>query len=364
MSKTVVIAGGGTGGHLYPAISVAHALKKTDPEIEIHFVGTRLGLDQQIVPKEGFSLHLLPVGAINRASLGEKLRALYLVPLSLLMALKLLFKLQPRFVLGVGGYASAPILFWAGLLRKPCAYWEPNAMPGKANRLLSHVVTVAFTVFDEAKSFLRSQTFFKFGVPVRSTIKKMAKSPSGRFRILIFGGSQGARGINRVFSDAVLKGGDWLRDIEVIHQIGKTDFLEIKKKYESAPESFKPHLTCVEYLHAIHEQYAWADFVICRAGASTISELAACRKATLFVPLPTAADDHQRKNAEALVAKQAALMIPQNEFTVETLVQTVEKVKKDRSILSQLEEKIAYFDSPQAAERMAEKILELSAKKI
>ncbi|MCB0413417.1 MAG: glycosyltransferase, partial [Bdellovibrionales bacterium] len=207
MKKIVVIAGGGTGGHIYPALAIAEALKIKDSEVEIHFVGTGQGLEAKIIPSYGYPLHFVPVGMLNsNVNLVTRIKTLLLLPFAFLKALWLVFKLKPNLVLGVGGYASAPMVFLSSLLRKKTYLWEPNAYPGLANRYLSKWVDASLVVFESAKEYLQSKNFYKVGLPVRKEIESLAKkdvalSKDDAFKILIFGGSQGALRINEVFCE-------------------------------------------------------------------------------------------------------------------------------------------------------------------
>ncbi|MCB0366793.1 MAG: undecaprenyldiphospho-muramoylpentapeptide beta-N-acetylglucosaminyltransferase [Bdellovibrionaceae bacterium] len=355
--QTVFIAGGGTGGHIYPALAIARGLLELNSELDIHFVGSPVGLETQIIPNQGFPLHLVPIGRLNRnVGLGERLKTLVGLPLSFFVALFLLLKFRPKLLLGVGGFASAPVLFVGALCGFKTVIWEPNAYPGLANRWLAKVVGLGLVVFSEAKDLLRVKRVLKIGLPVRKEIEELAGSRRphlGPLRILIFGGSQGARGINNTVCDAVCKGGDWLDQVEIIHQTGKHDFASVKAKYQSDGA----RVDVREYLPNIHEQYAWADMVICRAGVSTIAELAAAAKPAILVPFPFASDDHQQKNAEALVKDDAAVMVIQKDFTPDRLVRIIREIVRNPARLEQLSGNIRRFHQPKAAEGTAKVLL-------
>ncbi len=357
--KNILIAGGGTGGHIYPGIAIARAIIRQDPSVVIHFIGTPLGLENQIIPREGFKLHLLKVGQLNYSgSVFSKLKTIFMLPFAFLKSLALLWELKPQFVLGVGGYASGPMVLTARICGFRAAIWEPNAIPGMTNRWLSRFVKKAYVVFDEAMTYLKSQQIEKVGLPVRESIEEISqnqnKSVTQRsdLNILIFGGSQGARAINNIVRDAVQKK-HWLNGVKIIHQTGKNDFQSICEFYKNQ----YPQVECVEYLHDIEKKYQWADLIICRSGASTVAEIAAAAKPAIFIPLPTAADNHQQKNAESLINMNAAKMILQKDLTVESFIETIEHYKNHKDELILMTKELHHFYQPKAAEKIAEKIL-------
>jgi UDP-N-acetylglucosamine--N-acetylmuramyl-(pentapeptide) pyrophosphoryl-undecaprenol N-acetylglucosamine transferase len=355
----VIIAGGGTGGHVYPALAIAKAIKIIKPEAEVHFVGTPMGIEAKVIPKENFKLHFVPISRLNtNVSLKERLLTLLRLPLAFIKSAYLLLKLKPIVVLGVGGYASGPVVFIAALLRYRTFIWEPNAYPGLANRILSRFVTASLIVFPETKKHLRGKSFIQVHVPVRPEIENLkTRVPKmADFCVLVFGGSQGARFINNVVCDLILSGDKNLNDIRFVHQVGNFDFEKIKARYESQPEVLK-RVEYLEYLHDMPERYLWADLVVARSGIGTLAELAAIGKAAILVPLPTAADDHQKKNAQALVDKNAALMIEQSKLTKDSLLAEIIKLKNNPDTIHQLEKRIKEFHSPDAATRIASLLL-------
>lgn len=349
---TVLIAGGGTGGHIYPAVAVAQALKNIDPHIQVYFIGTRGGLEIKIVPKEGYPLHFIDIGALNNVGIIRKILTIISLPLALLQSLRLILRFRPRAVLGVGGYASGPVMVAAKLLGVRIVLFEPNAYPGLTNRWLSPFVDRAFVNFDVTRRYFNDA--ISVGIPIRAGLSPKHTSHSSPLKILIFGGSQGARGINQTVLEAVKQNGRWLEKVEIVHQTGMRDFHDMDVEYQRIGRS---NVKCLEFLYDMPERYAWADLVICRAGASTLAELAACRKAAVLVPFPFAADNHQQKNAEALVAKQAALMVVQKDFTPERLEEIVNQFISDPTRLTQLENSIASFYKAQSAEKIAEELV-------
>ena len=355
MSK-ILIAAGGTGGHIYPALAMAEAFQSHRPSIRIAFVGTAHGLENKIIPAKGFVVHHLPIGRLNsNVPLSERLKTVFLLPWAMVKSAVLLRREKPDFVLGVGGHASGPLLLIASILGYRTAIWEPNAMPGMANRILSKFVDEAWVVFDEARALLKGNVFVA-GMPVRKEIEdtSMQRTDTKKFRLLIFGGSQGARGLNTAAAEMIKVGGDWLKDMDIVHQTGATDFERIKSIYGDAISK----VDLREYLHDMGQQYQKADLVICRSGTGTLSELAACGKPSILIPFPFAADDHQKKNAESLVAKNAAIMIVQKDLTPEVLRDQILKLKADPIRLRQMGEAVRAFHQPKAAQMLVEKFVE------
>lgn len=356
MSKrTIVIAGGGTGGHIYPGIAIARAIQKLDPSVEVHFVGTSLGLETKIVPREGFPLHLIESGKLNVKSPLRRLQTLLKIPLGLWQSVRLLGQLKPLYVIGVGGYASGPFVLAASIIGFNTAIWEPNAMPGMANRLLSRFVDKCFVVFNEAKKHLKNSQIIQAGMPVREEIENAVHevSKDEKFHLLSFGGSQGARAINYCLNEAVMSGGDWVKDLSVVHQLGSLDYATVSAKYQGALCEVEPH----EFIFDMPKYYKWADIIVSRGGASSIAEAAAFGIIPIIIPLP-AADNHQQKNAESLVAKNAGRMILQKDLTPARLISEIQSLRNDRALREQMVQNIKSFYIPQAATTIAKEILQ------
>lgn len=352
--KTIVIAGGGTGGHIYPGIAIARALQKQDPELEIVFVGNSQGLETKIVPREGFKLHLIASGKFNVRSKWMKIKTLLRIPLGVFQSFRLLWKLKPIYVIGVGGYASGPFTLAAALIGFPTAIWEPNAMPGMANRWLSRFVDKCFIVFAEARKHLKSDKILQMGMPVREEIENAQPSPrtDQKFHLLTFGGSQGARPLNVNLSEALVKGGAWTQDLSVVHQTGIWDFKDVQNKYQNLGEDVK----AMEFIYDMPRYYQWADIILCRGGASSLAEAAAFGIIPIVVPLP-AADDHQLRNAESLVTQNAARIILQSDLTPSRLVDEIQSLRNDKALREQMVRNIKAFYIPKAAQAIAKEIL-------
>lgn len=352
MKRRIFIAGGGTGGHIYPGLAIAQELQKADPEIEIHFVGTRHGLESKIIPSNGFPLHYISVGGLKNVIWYKKLFIFFKFPIVFFQCLYLLIKYKPQFVFGVGGYSSGPFVLTAAIIGKKTALFESNAQPGITNRILSYFVGTSFTLFEESQKYLKSKEVILSGFPVRGQMTLSPKRKNSNLHVLIFGGSQGARGINITASEMIRKFSDQLQDVEFVHQTGRLDFLTYQKLYQDAK-----NVECREYLDPIKQYYDWADLVICRAGASTISELSACGKAAIFIPFPFAADNHQQKNAESLESIGAAEMILQKNFTSDLFFKKIQEFKSNKEKILELELQIHKRYKANAAKTIVEKIL-------
>jgi UDP-N-acetylglucosamine--N-acetylmuramyl-(pentapeptide) pyrophosphoryl-undecaprenol N-acetylglucosamine transferase len=355
----VIIAGGGTGGHIYPALAIGRALvKASNDQIQIRFVGTALGLEGKIMARENMPLDLIQSGQLNfSGNFLQKIKTLLKIPVGLVQSFYLILKYKPAFVLGVGGYASAPFLLTAALMGRKTAVWEPNAHPGMANRILSRFVANSYLVFEEAKKYLKSKNYKVFGMPLREEIdfaqknQQIKVAKSGKICILCFGGSQGSLFLNQVISDFVIQHPELHSEIEVIHQTGSPGYKAMKEKYGS--------LSCVqvhEYIFDMPSYYKKADVQFCRGGASTIAEAAAFGVIPLIVPI-LAADNHQLRNAEAVVQANAGFLFKQNELNVEDFYQVILKLKNDTEYRLQLSANLQKLAPHQAANEIAKDIL-------
>lgn len=351
----VLIAAGGTGGHIYPGIAVAKEILRRDEKSEVLFVGTARGLETKIVPDNGFQLTLINSAGLKNVGFVGKLKGMMILPKSFLEARTIIKEFKPDAVVGAGGYVSGPVLLMASLMRVPTLVMDSNALPGFTNRRLAPFVTKAALTFDEALPFFGKKGIVT-GNPVRKEFFEIApKVRTEKFHILIFGGSQGARAINNAMADAL--GRLPKEKIEVTHQTGEADFEKIKELYARADwetADVRP------YISDMMTEFAKADLVICRAGATTCAELSAAGKAGLMIPLPTAADDHQRKNAEALEKAGAARMILQRDLSGESLANEILSLINSPEKISAMEESAKKLSRKDAAEATVDLIESLA----
>ncbi len=318
----IVIAAGGTGGHLYPAIAYAKEFVKRDPRGQVLFIGSGKSLEGEILKKEGFSFERIRVeGLVGRKPL-EMIRALALLPRSIWASIRLLRKQKTELVIGTGGYFSPPVILAAWLLRIPRVLLEPNAMPGFANRVLGPFADRIFLAFDSAQQFFQREHTEVIGTPVRKEfiLEDPLPAPSKVSNLLVFGGSQGAPAINTAVLEAVATSAMIRQQLTITHQTGPADYERVRAEYTrlNVTADVQP------FLFDMPTHLLRADIVVCRSGASTLAELAAYGKVGILIPFPHATHQHQDKNAQAVVSKGAARMIPQAALTGTRLAEEIE----------------------------------------
>jgi UDP-N-acetylglucosamine--N-acetylmuramyl-(pentapeptide) pyrophosphoryl-undecaprenol N-acetylglucosamine transferase len=355
MAKTlkVVIAGGGTGGHIIPALAIADELKAVYGA-EMLFVGTPRGLESRLVPQAGYPLKLIEVGQLKNVSLLTRARTLLDLPLSLLRCRALLREFAPDAVVGVGGYASGPAMGAAVLSGIPTLAFEPNAFPGLANRLVGKRVSAAAVNFAPAARYFRNAEIT--GIPVRKEFFALRPRPvDADPHLLVFGGSQGARALNSFVPKIAAGLLTAVPGLTILHQAGARHAEATLAAYQASgadPGRWQVHA----FLDDMPRRFEAADLVLSRSGASTVAELAAAGKPSLLIPLPQAADDHQRKNAEVLVAAGAAAMLIEANLTAELLSTTLLELLGDRPGLQAMSERARALAHPDASRRIAEMV--------
>lgn len=360
----MLIAGGGTGGHLYPGIALAREVRRREPQAAITFVGTATGVEARVVPREGFPLELIRVSGLKGKSTLDRLKGLLLLPLAAVDAWRVVSRHRPDIVVGVGGFASGPVLLLAALRRYPTMLLEQNALPGMTNRLLANVVRAAAVTFKEALHYF-PRSGFVTGNPVRPEFFQAAApanvrrdSPARPLRLLIFGGSQGARAINAAMLEAARLLTEAGAPMVITHQTGERDVPMVRERYRRSGIS----ATVEPFLYEMHREMTTADLVIARAGATTLSELAAAGRPAILVPLPTATDDHQRKNAEVVARAGGAEIIDERELTGERLAAAITAIASDEQRRLHMAEAIRSLARPDAAARIADRAWELAGK--
>ncbi len=342
-----IIAGGGTGGHVIPALAIAHELKSRY-NAEVRFIGTARGIETRLVPAAGFDLELINVGALNRVDLATRMKTLLDLPRAVIQSTRIISQFRPDVMIGVGGYASGPAMLAGGLMNLPMLAFEPNVIPGIANRLVAPMVRAAAVHFAATQRYFRNAVVT--GVPVRSEFFHLpAHSPNAPPTLLIFGGSQGAHAINMAVMQALPLLARSTPAIRLIHQTGEKDYEELRSVYASSGLSSEVS----RFIDDMPSAFARADLLLCRSGASTVAEVTAAGKPGIFVPLPTAADDHQRHNAEALAEAGAAILLPQSELTGERLAQEVASLLGNRARLAQMSTAARKLSHPHAAAEIA-----------
>lgn len=372
----VLIAGGGTGGHLYPGIALARELLRRDPSTVVSFVGTAAGIEARVVPREGFELDLIQVTGLKGKSRVERAIGFGLLPIAAIDACRVILKRKPDVVVGVGGFASGPVVAFAALFGYPTMLLEQNALPGITNRLLSRVVRAAAVNFEAALAYF-PHTGFVAGNPVRPEFfpaaNEEANDPfdsidtaSGAHlaqgkpspdagRILIFGGSQGAHAINVAMVEAAPRLAASGIRAAITHQTGERDLDLVRTAYQRAGIAARVEA----FIFQIDGEMKAADVVLCRSGATTLAELAASGTPAILVPLPTSTDDHQRKNAEVVERAGAAVVVDERNLSGESLAGVIAGLLHDRDRLRRMAAAARALATPDAAQRIADRVEQL-----
>ncbi len=343
----VIIAGGGTGGHVIPALAIAQELR-AQYQAEVEFVGTSRGIETRLVPAAGFELHLIQVGQLNRVGIRTRIKTVVDLPRAVLQSLGLIRKFRPDVMIGVGGYASGPAMLAGGIVNVPLVAFEPNSIPGFANRVMAPLVRAAAVQFEATCRYFRNCNVT--GVPVRNEFFLIAPRPANAPpTLLVFGGSQGAHAINVAVLEALPRLASLLPKIHIIHQTGEKDFADAQAAYSKANISAEVS----PFIDDMPGAFARADLLVCRSGASTVAEVTAAGRPAIFIPLPTAADDHQRHNAAALADANAARLLPQSGLTSDRLAQEITDLLTNRPVLTQMSQAARKLAHPDAAGEIA-----------
>ncbi len=353
----MLIAGGGTGGHVIPAVAIADELRTTYGA-EVRFVGTARGFETRLVPEAGYRLELIHVGQLKGVTLATKLRTLLDLPLGIQRCLQILRNLKPEVVVGVGGYASGPAMVAALLKRIPTLAFEPNAAPGLANRLVGKRVSAAAVSFAPACVFFRNARVT--GIPVRREFFTLEPKLYGVPHLLVFGGSQGARVFNTTLPRIARELLDRIPKLTILHQAGARVAEATAAAYQSSgadPARWQVHA----FLDDMPARFASADLVLARSGASTVAELCAAGKPAVLVPFPKATDDHQRKNADVMAAGGAAKLLLEYDLSDDRLLGLLVECLSDPTVLSQMGASARALAKPDAARDIAAMILELAS---
>ena len=354
----VLIAGGGTGGHIIPALAVAGELVSRF-QAEVLFVGTSRGMENRLVPAAGFPLKLIQVGPLNRVSLATRLRTLSDLPRSIIACRQMIHDFQPQVVFGVGGYASGPAMAAALLLRLPTMAFEPNAMPGLANRLIGKRVQAAAVNFPAATRWFRHAEVT--GIPVRPEFFSIDPPPPSPPHLLVFGGSQGARLFNQTLplvADALFKA---VPGLTLLHQCGARHFESTQAAFAQCGAD-PARWQVLPFLDDMPARFARAHLVMARSGASTVAELAAAAKPALLIPFAAAADNHQLRNAESMVDAGAAALLREDALAApDNLLQALVPLLTSPQTLAVMSQAAAKQAHPDAAERIATRLAQIAS---
>ena len=363
---TLMIAGGGTGGHIYPAIAIAREFIARDPKRRAVFVGTERGLEKTIVPKAGFPLELISAAGLQGKGALDRLRGLVQLPVGFTQAFRLIGKHRPVAVLGVGGYSSGPVLAAAKLRGVPTIIHEQNAFPGLTNRLLAKFVEAVAVAFPEAASRLNRSDAVVTGNPIRAEFFEASGTPASSpartggdagapptRRLLVFGGSQGSHILNETMTGALLFLARLKDQLLIVHQTGPRELERVQEAYRTSAFA---GARVVAYLDPIVDEIVAADLVVCRAGAMTIGELAAAGRAAIFVPFAAATNNHQEANARVVEKAGGGMVITETDLSPERLGAAISEVISDPERIQRMGAAAKSQATPEATKRIVDTI--------
>lgn len=362
----ILIAGGGTGGHLYPALAIQEAILARAPHTDIEFVGTRQGIESRVLPQNGQKLNYLWVSGLKRGSLIQNFSTALKLGVSLLQSSRLISRFKPQLVIGTGGYVMGPVLYMAQRKGIPTLLQEQNSFPGLTTRKLAPRADIICIAFPDAAQRMKANRIELTGNPVRGSFRTVDKLTAKaqylldaeRPTLLFVGGSQGARSINNAVADALET---LLKRFNIIWQTGKFGIPETVSQSLIETATDQHHLKVQPFFDDMPVAYAASDLAICRAGAMTIAELAICGLPAIFIPFPFATDDHQTANAKSLHDAGAASLISDKALTADSMTNEIERIFDDNR-LDELRAAMKTFAKPDAAKHIAEIALNLIRK--
>ena len=351
------MTGGGTGGHVFPALAVARVLKERGHRVV--FIGTREGMESRLVPESGFQIEFIRSGGLNRVGLRKQIQTAALLPTSIASAWTILNRFRPAAVFSMGGYVAGPVMAAALLRRTPLVVMEPNAVPGFAARRVAGRVYRALVGFESTQAWFPAGKCEVTGLPVRPEFFHVVPKREGPFTVLITGGSRGARTLNRASLESWPLFRESSAPVRIVHQTGTAEHGALREAFLAA--RFEGRV--IPFIEDMPQAFAEADLVVGRSGAGAVNEIAAAGMASVLVPVPFAADDHQRRNAEALVEAGAARMVLDGEMNGRRLFEEIETLRRSRDELDLMRSRVRQFAKPDAAKRAAETLEEAARKK-
>ena len=354
----VLIAGGGTGGHLYPGVALAEEITTRQPGNHVLFVGTARGIEARVVPELGFPIRFIDVIGLKGKGILGMIRGLLQVPVAFMQSIRILREFRPDVAIGVGGYASGPVMLAAFLMRLPTAILEQNTVPGITNRVLSRFVDAVYVMFESTAVQFPRRKVQALGNPIRRQLLDnflRSKIETAKFTILVLGGSQGAHALNLRMIEAV----EYLKpiwgDIRVMHQTGESDKELVLKGYKEL--GFAADVSA--FIDDMSSAYRQSDLVVCRAGATTLAEVMVAKKASILIPYPYAADNHQELNARSMVGAGASKMLLEREFDGKRLAEEITALFKDRDLMARMVQSASRTGRPEAAREIVDACVEL-----
>ena len=358
----IVIAGGGTGGHLFPGIAIAEAFLKRNKETAVIFIGTKKGIESKLLKKFGYELKEIEVEGVKGRGIKALIKGAYQIPKSIWQSRRILKQFGPDIVFGVGGYASGPAVLAAHFMNIPTAIAEQNAIPGVTNKILGKFVDKIFVTYAQTRECFPQAKVVLSGNPVRASFTGLsaeAKEKKDYRQLLIFGGSQGAEAINKSVIDMLPQIRNMKIKVHILHQTGLQQMEEVQKAYEQ----FGIPAVVKDFIVDMAGAYEDADLIICRAGATSLAEITAAGKAAVLIPYPWAANDHQLKNAQALAAEEAAVVIPEKALSGANLFGVIKNLLQDENKLRRMEENSLRMSRIDAAATIVDSCIQLIAGK-
>jgi UDP-N-acetylglucosamine--N-acetylmuramyl-(pentapeptide) pyrophosphoryl-undecaprenol N-acetylglucosamine transferase len=354
----LLIAGGGTGGHLFPALAVARALRAKDPKAKVLFVGTRRGIEARVIPETEFPIRYISARGMKSTGVFNSLKGAFELPLAIFQSWSILREFRPGVVLGVGGYASGPTLMTAILMRIPTAIQEQNSVMGTTNKLLSRFVDRIFVSWERTDPPTPAERTVLTGNPVRNDLLNSSREHDlshDTFNLLVFGGSRGARSINMAMEGSVDLLAPMKDKLRILHQTGVGAAVEMKRAYETADLEAEVQ----EFITEMGPAYRWADLVVCRSGASSLAEITALGIPAIVIPYPYAIGDHQAKNAAVLESAGAVRVVADEKLKNGALVGEIRSLVKNRDDLSAMAENSLKLGRPDAAQTISKELMDL-----
>jgi len=345
----VLFAGGGTGGHVYMGIALASLLRQSDPSAGVSFAGSEKGIENRIVPELGYPLETIKLGGLKNVGIARRLSTMAQLVPAMFKSIGIVRRFSPSLIVSVGGYSAGPLALAGRLRGVPLVLIEPNAYPGFTNRILSRIAQGAALAWEDCREFFKGEVEIT-GIPVRPDFHRIPEY-SGRkgrpFRLLVFGGSQGSRPINNLVVEALPYLSN--HELEIVHQTGPYDFEKVREGYR---ESKMQNANILEYIDDMPEKFSWCDLILCRAGASTVAEITAAGRASILVPFPQAADNHQRKNAEALGRRNASMCLLQESLSGKKLAEHINGLARDRDRIAAMAARARELSRPDSSEKI------------
>lgn len=359
----MLIAGGGTGGHLYPGVALAEEVTTRQKGNEVLFVGTSRGIEARVVPDLGYRLELIDVAGLKGKGARGLFRGMMRLPVALMQSLSIVRQFDPDIAVGVGGYASGPVILAAWLLRKPIAVLEQNTVPGVTNRVLSRLADSIYVMFESSRRYFPERKVVALGNPIRRQLLdnflRSKIESNARFNVLILGGSQGAHALNLRMVEAAGHLTEVKERLQIVHQTGKNDEELVAKGYAD----LGMEATVSAFIDDMSDAYRRADLVICRAGATTLAEVMVAKKASILIPYPYATDNHQELNARTMVEAGASIMLLEKNLDGRRLADEILNLFGDQDRVGRMEQAASRTGRPEAAREIVDACAELAERR-